>query len=100
MKIDKTELFNVLTVIATLILTGGGNLFELDFGSVPGWAIPIILLVAVAMNWFSRSQVKAKAGTAVDVINVIANVIDRDVAWDSEALKAEITSALSDDAES
>lgn len=79
MKIDKTELFNILTVIATLIL-GGGNLFELDFGSVPQWAIPILLLVAVAMNWFSRGQVKEEAGLLEQ------HILDRSLAEDIDKM--------------
>ncbi len=68
-RLDRTELFNLLTVIATLILSGG-DLLSLQIPEViPEFGVPIILIVAVAVNYFSRSQVKEEAGLANARIN-------------------------------
>lgn len=58
-KPDRTELFNALVAIATLILAGG-DMAKVGLGDVPEWAIPILLFVAVAVNMMSRAQVKSE----------------------------------------
>lgn len=70
-KLDRTELFNLLTVVATLILSGG-DLLSLQIPEViPEFGVPIILIVAVAVNYFSRSQVKDQAANAKEAAKAI-----------------------------
>ena len=57
---DKTELFNLLTIIAALILSGGSSLLEIIPEDVPTWAWPILVLVALVVNLASRDQVKSQ----------------------------------------
>lgn len=59
-KPDRTELFNLLTIIAGLILGGGSSLPLEIMQDVPKWAMPILLIVAVAVNIASRDQVKSQ----------------------------------------
>lgn len=100
MKIDKTELFNILTVIATVILAGG-SISGMDFGSVPQWAIPIILLVALAVNWFSRTQAKSEI---TESRNIYQHALERAAhasgADPGDILKHSIRTFPEDDAES
>ena len=61
---DKTEIFNLLTIIAALILSGGSSLLEIIPEDVPAWAWPILVFVAVVVNLASRDQVKGEADLA------------------------------------
>lgn len=100
MKIDKTELFNALTAIVTVTLAGG-SILGMDFGSVPQWAIPIILLVALAVNWFSRTQAKSEI---TESRNIYQHALERAVhasgANPGEILEHSIRTFLEDDAKS
>lgn len=72
---DKTNLLNLLTIIATVIL-GGGDLVGVDWGTVPEWAIPIIALVAIAINIASREMVKREAMIGVRMYESVQKRID------------------------
>lgn len=78
MKMDRTDLFNLLAAIAGVILAGGDMLpLEISDG-VPAWGVPILLFVALTVNYFSRSQVKDEGGRVRDELAIATRREDPD----------------------
>lgn len=70
MKMDRTDLFNLLAAIAGVILASGDMLTLKISDGVPAWGTPILLFVALAVNYFSRSQVKGEGERARDELAI------------------------------
>lgn len=68
MKVDKTDLYNLLVTIAAIILAGGDLAsFEMP-EAIPEWGWPIIIFVTIAINFFSRDQVKTEKDISDDLL--------------------------------
>jgi len=57
MKFDKTEVFNVIATVGAILLAGGDTA-GIDMTAIPPWAMPVMILVIVLINTYSRLQVK------------------------------------------
>lgn len=84
---DKTEMFNLLTVIAALILGGGSSLpLEIIPEGTPVWAWPILIFVALVVNVASRDRIKSQRNFSESLLNKSKSASEDESLSASEAL--------------